>query len=237
MLSQSLRIATEAGVFWSMWGVLTTAFITARQERVVDWFQFISSIVGSLAWPVAIAIVALIFKLPIERLLPRITNFELWGSKATFSSELQKAEETAEKLPSVVEHARPESAAKPDDPYFELAERFPEAAVMDSFKMVEAVFHEYAEELGVQQPANNRVILRLLMEEGFVSRDVYNLYGRVSDTRNAAVHADTRVISAGEAIAYRDLCEQLTKHLRKALKARTKAKNAALKAGSKPASS
>lgn len=190
----------------------------------MDCLQFIASIVESVAWPIAFCLAVWFFKRPIADLLPRITDVELWGGKATFSKGLQDAEATAENIPSAEEGVRPESTTKPDDPYLELAERFPEAAIMDSYKLVEAVFDENRKELGMSESLPPRGIVEILRREEFVSSEVYSLYRQISETRNAAVHSGGRTITAGEAMAYRDLCVRLVVHLRKAFKRKAKAK-------------
>ena len=182
----------------------------------MDWLQFISSIVGSIAWPVAIAIVALIFKKPLQDLLPRITDFELWGSKATFAKELKQAEEAADRI-EPQPGPRIESSITPDDPYLELAERFPEAAVIESYKTVEQYLSGISTSATSERRSTPREIVQSLAREGRISRDVYNLFRRIMETRNAAVHSGDKTISSGEAIAYRDLCDTLVTALKVAV--------------------
>jgi uncharacterized protein YutE (UPF0331/DUF86 family) len=182
----------------------------------MDWLQFISSIVGSIAWPVAIAIVALIFKKPLQDLLSRITDFELWGSKATFTKELKQAEEAADRI-EPQPRLRIDSSITPDDPYLELAERFPEAAVIKSYKMVEQYVSEISTSATSGRRSTPREIVQSLVREGRISHDVYNLFRQIMNTRNAAVHAGGKTISPGEAIAYRDLCDRLVTALKSAV--------------------
>lgn len=59
-------------------------------------FQFIASLVGSLAWPVTLVFVVFLFRRPILALLDKMQQFEGWGLKAWFGGAVdQLAADTA----------------------------------------------------------------------------------------------------------------------------------------------
>ena len=182
----------------------------------MNWLDFISSIVGSLAWPVAFVIAVVVYKDPLKKLMERMTDVELWGSKASFSNSLKGAETTAELIPSIEYKATP-AITPPNDDYLKLAEQYPGAAVMEAFKKVEAVLDEWQDGQGMTHPPSNEGLVEWLVQDGYLSDVVYQLYKKVKQTRNIAVHMQSPNISTGEAIAYKDLCERLERFLKEAL--------------------
>jgi hypothetical protein len=182
----------------------------------MNWLDFISSIVGSVAWPFAIVIASLIFRGPLSQLLKRITEVEVFGNKAVFSDELKKAELVAEALPAQIENAEP--PLPPDEAYLKLANLSPPAAVMESYKKVAAVIDEWQNAQGMTHPPTNEGFVDWLLKDGALSAGEYDLYRTVRQTRNIAVHSNSSKITAGEAIAYKDLCDNLAGVLRRAIR-------------------
>ncbi len=182
----------------------------------MNWLDFFSSIIGSVAWPIAFVVAVVIYKEPLQKLLERITDVEVWGSKASFIKSLKGAEFTAELIPSIENEATP--ALEPrDDDYLKLAEQYPGAAVVEAFKKVEAVLDEWQDGQGMTHPPSNEGLVQWLVQDGYLSDVVFHLYKKVKQTRNIAVHAQSPNISTGEAIAYKDLCVRLERFLKEAL--------------------
>jgi len=182
----------------------------------MDGYEFTSSIVGSVAWPIAFVTAVVVFKNPLQDLMKRITDFELWGSKASFAKSLQGAELTAESVPAP-ENKPALAIAPPDEDYLKLATQYPGAAVVEAFKKVEAVLNEWQDGQGMTHPPSNEALVEWLVQDGYLSDVVFRLYKKVKQTRNIAVHAESPNISTGEAIAYKDLCERLERYLHDAL--------------------
>lgn len=191
----------------------------------MDWLEFTSSIVSSVAWPLAFVTAAVVFKNPLQELLKRMTDVELWGSKATFASELKKAEKTAHKIRRVSGKVGTAPAIARDDEYLKLAERYPGAAVLQSFKKVEAVLDEWQDAQGMTHPPTNEGFVQWLVQDGYLSDEEYELYKSVLRTRNIAVHDFEKSVSTGEALAYRDLCDKVVSYLNRAIDGWNKGQN------------
>jgi hypothetical protein len=62
----------------------------------VTLFQFIASLVGSLAWPLTVLLLALVFHRPILALLEKVRRFKGWGFEVSLDDQIVKlAEDTA----------------------------------------------------------------------------------------------------------------------------------------------
>lgn len=64
----------------------------------MGWLEFISAIIGSVAWPIAAVILALVFKGHLVKLLHRMVSFGVAGATATFDRELDRAEAVADRI-------------------------------------------------------------------------------------------------------------------------------------------
>lgn len=80
-------------------------------EGAMGWLDFIASMTGSLAWPIAALGIALIFRSQIRTLLGRLNEVALGDAKATFSKDLDRAEKQAAALPAPEEEAEADAEA------------------------------------------------------------------------------------------------------------------------------
>lgn len=69
--------------------VPSTASLPA--DHFLAWLTFCGVVVGALATPATIVVLALVFGQPVRRLLEHLTGVEGWGVKASFD----RAEETS----------------------------------------------------------------------------------------------------------------------------------------------
>lgn len=58
-----------------------------KADDAMGWFEFISSMTGSLAWPIAAVVIALIFRSQIISLMQRLRELGFGDAKATFSEQ------------------------------------------------------------------------------------------------------------------------------------------------------
>lgn len=200
----------------------------------MDKLEFTSSLVGSLAWPAAAVAVALIFRKQLYKLLERMTGLEAFGGKASFKSEIEKAELVADRVQATSLKDAPkrrresakallkkhlvETPSFSPDPSRTLAYSHPAAAVMEAFKKVETVLNDWQDVQGMTHPPTNESLVQWLVDDGLISKETQELYGTVKSTRNIAVHAPSDRITVGEAIAFQDLCSRLAVYLQDALR-------------------
>src|SRR5687768_3735008 len=109
----------------------------------MGWKAFVASIVGSLAWPSVVTLLLFLLRGQIASLAQRLEELTLpGGAKAKFRGQLDLARQQAEETGLESGPAVPLTA---DDPYVDLANRYPAAAVLQSFKEVEAAILRYNE--------------------------------------------------------------------------------------------
>jgi hypothetical protein len=187
----------------------------------MDWLTFIASLTGSIAWPI-VALTLLIFIRNrigdlIVSLANRLEKAKLpGGTELKFRNELEKAMEKDEELAiegKVAATEKPDQATivgTADDPYLRLAEVSPEAAILHSFKEVEASILENRNELPNVRGNNLLEFVQALHRAGAIDSPLVEQFERVRNLRNIAAHArEPLAITTGEALEYRNLCHSL----------------------------
>lgn len=187
--------------------------VPPAQDSVLDYLTLLVTLVSSIAWPAALVLIVLIFRKQLVKLAARVRQFSgPAGIMATFADELEKTREVAERSPLAEPEAPPEPLQE-DDPYLALAKTYPEAAVMNAYKELEAFFSDIERQLDIPVPAF--VLMRVLRKANAISPEIWDLYNRIRITRNAAVHSGTPV-TPGEALEFRALAQNLLENLRSA---------------------
>jgi len=59
---------------------------------------FVASLIGSLAWPLALVIILVIFRRPVTKLIGRATQYKGFGQEVTFGDELADVERKIERI-------------------------------------------------------------------------------------------------------------------------------------------
>jgi len=108
----------------------------------MDWMQFTASVIGSLAWPSVVVVLLILIRKQLGGLVARIEELNLpGGTSAKFGRALEEIREkveaarTAERPPKNLMHFRTLDSGG----ILTLAEDFPEAAVMEGFRLIEEV--------------------------------------------------------------------------------------------------
>jgi hypothetical protein len=172
----------------------------------MDWLQFTSSIIGALAWPLAAIGALILVRKHFGPLLQRLTHLKVPGmAEAKFKEHLAASTEEAEEV-ALQTRIQPESRAAPDKAFLELAKNFPSAAILQSWKDIEAILQNIRERLpGMQSRHRFESVVRRLVDQKLIDGSVEKLYQSLRQARNTAVHAtDAGNISQGEVLEYRD---------------------------------
>jgi hypothetical protein len=179
--------------------------------HLLDYLTILANVIGSIAWPVAIVVVVLVFRKQLVRLVGRVKAVSgPAGIGATFADELEKTREAAEASLTVESAATPPALVE-DDPFLSLAKSYPEAAVMNAYKELDGFFDSIESKIGKRVPG--MIFMRVLRKKNLIDSDIYRLYDRIRTTRNAAVHS-ARPITTGEALEYRALLNSLLEALK-----------------------
>jgi hypothetical protein len=168
----------------------------------LDWKTFISSIVGSLAWPIVVGTLLYALRAQLPELLKRLRKASLGSGNIELSEVLEKGRE--ERNVVAAEHPEVEAnAMQLDELTLNLANQFPEAAMMQAYKEVEGVLLQIRKQLDLPPRTNLRSIVRRLVERGVVDSEVEPLMAGFQQARNAVAHAETDgKITTGQALEY-----------------------------------
>jgi hypothetical protein len=167
----------------------------------MGWKQFIASIISSLAWPVAAVAIVVIFKDQLRHILSQIKKIGAAGVNVELSDQVKEVQKAGE----VVELEQGEVPAQVialDPELTKLAQSFPEAAVLQAFKELEAVLLRIRQRLPDDKPHRNlNEVLKALADDSQISQNVIVLFQRLRQARNTAAHSrDAEKMVPGEAI-------------------------------------
>jgi len=200
----------------------------------MDWLTFTSSVIGSIAWPLVAVLFILIFKKELTALARRIEKMSLPGGgdlmfgqaldaaalktekvEATIEAEVKaKAPALQAQSPSKGSHARPSDPAIFDS-YLWLAEHNPHAAVLEAYREIPKALNE-ARIILSQPELTEQQTLSVLLTESVLSGEMHELFNHLKKMRNKAMHSQETVITASEALEYRNLCQRFAGAVRSA---------------------
>lgn len=168
--------------------------------------QFIASMAGSLAWPLVVVIIVLIFRGSIRQLLTqgslkriKAGPFEAeWERLAAEAEDKVKAANPADEVPSAAdESVRTEFASE--------ASTAPAAAVLDAYAAVERQLRSILD--GVEEPTKTAKmgatrLAQLAMRHELISPATVRAVEGISVLRNLAAHGGAREVTPDRAAEY-----------------------------------
>ncbi len=182
-----------------------------------DWQEFIASLVGSLAWPAVVLVLALMFRTSLARLLlgdvkrwkagPTGVEVEYWENAIAEAREELAQDQAA--APAEVATAE-EGPREFRDEMIELAAISPRSAVMESFLRVELQLRSMLETAGIAQtrPTGARMLAETALKHGLVTAPTVDAIRGMSTLRNLAAHGhDDGDIDQERALEFIDLAE------------------------------
>src|SRR5882762_194412 len=104
----------------------------------MSYLQFIASVIASLAWPVAGVVIVIIFKDQLRRILSQVRKFGAGGVNFEISDQVREVQKAGEAV-ELEQRDEPRGVTALDPELINLAQSFPEAAVLQSFKSLESV--------------------------------------------------------------------------------------------------
>ncbi|WP_157089062.1 hypothetical protein [Novosphingobium capsulatum] len=177
----------------------------------MGWMEFVSSLVGSLAWPVAAVIIAAIFHKQIAGLLAKIRKLNWGEASVELAEQLDKVEDKARVAEAEAEiPALPEPIpVVPDDRFQSLLTISPSAAILDAWKPVERRLTD----LGKQHYGNelkysvSHKVAERLAADGHLMSSVVSMVGDMRKIRNEAAHI--KEVSVTDALRFQELATQV----------------------------
>jgi hypothetical protein len=182
----------------------------------MNGFQFASSLVTGLAWPLVVIVLVVLFRKHLADLIGRIKSYKGLGHELTFGDRLADAEnsveEAARNLP--VDKDEPKLIEVGSNPLMREAEANPSFVVISSWEQVFSAINDLVRAaLGdkhVHGPRGFTVsALRQLQENGLVSPEFVTATDDLADLRNKVAHGQHNP-TPGEAITYARSAQVLT---------------------------
>jgi len=179
----------------------------------MDKYQFLSSIVDSIVWPVTVIVGLFLFKGKIIEALPyirkiKIKDFELDLKEAKQELPKEIDSKPAEKLITIEKFKN----------LYPLAELSPRSAILESWLIIETAASELAVNKANETPGALLAVTPLRMGEylaskGLITEGEFKFFNRLRELRNKAVHLADMTISLQEAADYIDMSITLTSQL------------------------
>lgn len=199
------------------------------QSSVLD---FIASLIDSLAWPVAVVVIAIVLRRPISGLIKAIRTLSFGDARAEFGEEMNSAEAKAEVLkteaatsgePIVpldqqVLKSGDMSIATPFPRFEKLAVAAPSAAILEIWSVIYRELNKAATAHGIKA-RNAKGVIDQLALRGVLDSLVVSLLNDLRVMRNSAAHsAPDQPMTVADAIRYRDAANAVLPALTRAAK-------------------
>lgn len=173
----------------------------------MDWMQFLASVVGSVAWPAAALAIVYLFKDQLRLLIAHIKKIGAAGVNVELSEKVEEAVDAGEVVRAEKGLVAPDVVGL-DPTLLQLVKSFPEAALIQSFKELEALILKLRAKMPDDRPARNLYeVLKALEKQQYIPQSAVVLFQSLREARNAAAHGKgEEELSSSEAL---DLIRQI----------------------------
>lgn len=177
----------------------------------MDWLQFFASVVGSLAWPLAVISLVFLLREPLRKLVPLIRTLKYKDWQIDVGHELEAARETVvdKDGPVVILPVQPTPTVR------QLAQIDPRAAVLSTWAPVELGLKDLGITTGAYKVGTPLyVLIQRLRDQKAIDEKTFEVLQRLVRIRNEAVHLGN--ISFDEAITMSEMCDWTLQQLKDA---------------------
>jgi hypothetical protein len=182
----------------------------------MDWKTFIADMTRSLAWPVALVAVGLLFRRTIGDLLEGVRLRRIGRGEWSADFEAAAREVRAE-LPSSIEQPPALAQTQRLQEAVRMVDLAPSVAIAEEWNKLEDYVKAIATRSGVQQQVLPEV-LRALVEKGVVRSATADAILGLRNMRNLAVHAPPERLTRAQALEFITMADALTWNLEHDLK-------------------
>lgn len=181
----------------------------------MGFWEFIASVVGAIAWPVLVFVLAVRFEGAIKLLIERLRHFKAPGGvEGTFSEEIREAQEAGAVIVPPDAPIDPDASALPNDP--RATEANPTGVIMESWLALESTAFRLADPMGrggfssPRRKGQTMDVSSLLRTNNLLAKpEEVDLYDKLRLIRNQAAHSHTLRPSPDEAEAFKSLADRL----------------------------
>lgn len=184
--------------------------------------QFISSITDSIAWPLAIVILLLVYKKYIIKLIPAISSLKYKDLELQFSEKVKETVNISKEDIKEIPVAHDDVNISRENRLFGLLEISPRAAILESWLLVETAASkalqkkdsEISKKTSMLAPAR---LGKYLQEYKVLTELQFTIYDNLREMRNNAIHiADETLFNKNDVTEYIQLALMLANQIEEA---------------------
>jgi hypothetical protein len=189
---------------------------SGTRERPLDWLQFFSSAIHSLAWPATVIAIVILLKREIVALLLRLRSLTYKDLRLDFEKTLEKAEA---QVPAALAPVSKYSDGQPTLFYLlaEKEEIEPSGTVLGVWLLIEAALKKAASEAGIsanERLASRKHLITELENSGRIDHITAKLLDDLRRLRNIAAHpAEKRKVTQAQALRFVRLADFVLENL------------------------
>ena len=168
----------------------------------MDYLQFVSSVINSIAWPVTVGIALWLYQKPFLDILGRIKSFKGLGVEAEFKESMEELREAVEASGVVPKPLLPTDSKNPEktlDNAIALSSLQPREAVLLGWRAVQQQAVLCFPDMAVKGYGGHAFIpnpvIERLYESGRIDKNIHNLLLTLQKTRSKAHPRDAIVTS------------------------------------------
>ncbi|MDR9875913.1 DUF4145 domain-containing protein [Pseudomonas allii] len=177
----------------------------------MDWLQFFSSVISSLAWPAAVITLAWLMRNPLSKLVPLIRTLKYKDLQIDIGEQLEAVRDQVgaegEELNLPIE--------APPLSYKSLAQADPRAAVLSAWLPVETELYGIAAKLGISGKPSPLLLIRELERAGVLDQVTFDTLEKLRRIRNAAIHITEAEVTFDDAMNMADMCQWVKSQLKR----------------------
>ena len=175
----------------------------------MDWLTFVSKIADAVAWPLALIVASLLIRKPLLRAVPFLRKLKYSDVEVEFSQEISSLRKEITSVEGK-DTTRQFSPAKIPDRIIQIVSISPRAAIMESWKDVEAAIiaiaqrdKSIADRIGKESPLE---LVSHLEKAGKLSRPVADFIRRLDTLLNKYKWAEGIRVDPDLALEIIDIC-------------------------------
>jgi len=159
------------------------------QSSSLDWLEFVSAMTGSLAWPLAVVIVAAIFRSQISAFLKKIRAISYGDARVELAEKLDAIEDASREAANQAPELTSDLPI-PDERFRSLVEIAPSAAIIDAWAKIEVQLRSIAKRRSYDQQISGSPYrtMKKLKEDRLITPSVYEMLRDLRSTRNVVAH-------------------------------------------------
>lgn len=179
----------------------------------MDWLQFVSSIVGFMAWPAAIVWLAFLLRAPLANLIPRVRGVKYGDLHVDLAAQIEEVKEQVQASGEAPADPSPE----PTLSFQSLAKADPRAAILSAWIPVEIELNEIAEKSGLTLVSGKTGLAQVveLKEIGVLDSFMTRTLTKLRRIRNTAVHATGDSVGYEDAMVMGEMCGWVGEQLKR----------------------